>query len=114
MNYNIPDAIVTFLSSNGLGSLSSLQRLTGGNIHQASRILTSSNSSFILKQSMTLQYGKVPHIFFDAYNEVKPLHEGWWDRLELLTIRQLMAVIAFFGNEYNTVEQLHHLLRKFG
>lgn len=63
--------------------------------------------------SMTRQYGEVPRLFYDAYIEVNPLAEGWWERLELLYIRQLMAVIAFFGNKYNTVQQLRDLLDKF-
>ncbi|MBX3065349.1 MAG: fructosamine kinase family protein [Anaerolineae bacterium] len=65
--------------------------------------------------SMTRQYGdgKVPRRFYDAYNEVNPLVAGWWDRLELLYIRQIMAVIAFFGNQYNTVQELRDLLDKF-
>lgn len=64
--------------------------------------------------SMTRQYGVVPRIFYDAYLEVNPLAAGWWDRLELLYIRQIMAVIAFFGNQYNTVQQLRDLLDKYG
>ena len=64
--------------------------------------------------SMTRQYGKVPRAFFDAYNEVNPLAEGWWERLELLYLRQIMAVLAFFGNQYNTVQELRGLLDRFG
>jgi fructosamine-3-kinase len=63
--------------------------------------------------SQTRQYGKVPQLFYDAYNEVNPLHEGWWERLELLTIRQCMAVLAFFGNQYNTLEELRGVIAKF-
>ena len=64
--------------------------------------------------SMTRQYGKVPRAFFDAYNELNPLAEGWWERLELLYLRQIMAVLAFFGDQYNTVQELRGLLDKFG
>ncbi len=66
--------------------------------------------------SMTRQYGDgtVPPRFFDAYIEVNPLPAGWWDRLELLMIRQQMAVLAFFGNEYNTLDELRATLAKFG
>lgn len=63
--------------------------------------------------SMTRQYGQVPRTFFAAYNEVNPLQEGWWERLELLTIRQHMALLAFFGNKYNTLEQLRAVINKF-
>jgi fructosamine-3-kinase len=64
--------------------------------------------------SMTRQYGVVPPVFFDAYNEVNPLEQGWWERLELLTIRQCMAVLAFFGNQYNTLQELRGVMAKFG
>jgi fructosamine-3-kinase len=64
--------------------------------------------------SMTRQYGKVPRAFFDAYVEVRPLAEGWWERLELLYLRQIMAVLAFFGNQYNTVQELRGVLDTFG
>lgn len=63
--------------------------------------------------SMTRQYGRVPRRFFDAYIEVHPLTEGWWERLELLYIRQIMAVLAFFGNQFNTVQELRDLCAKF-
>ncbi len=63
--------------------------------------------------SMTRQYGRVPRQFFDAYIEVNPLTEGWWERLELLYIRQIMAVLAFFGNQYNTVQELRDVCAKF-
>lgn len=64
--------------------------------------------------SMTRQYGKVPREFFDAYVEVNPLADGWWERLELLYLRQIMAVLAFFGDQYNTVQELRGVLDKFG
>jgi fructosamine-3-kinase len=63
--------------------------------------------------SMTRQYGKVPQTFFEAYNEVNPLAEGWWERLELLMIRQHMAVLAFFGNQFNTLQELRAVITKF-
>lgn len=62
---------------------------------------------------MTRQYGKVTSDFYAAYNEVNPLANGWWERLELLYIRQLVAVLAFFGNQYGTVAQLRELIGKY-
>ena len=64
--------------------------------------------------SMTRQYGEVPRPFFDAYNEINPLEAGWWDRLELLYIREYLAVIALFGNDFNTLESLRRIITKFG
>lgn len=46
-------------------------------------------------------------------NEANSLYEGWWERLELLYIRQHMAVLAFFGNQYNTLQQLRDVISKF-
>jgi fructosamine-3-kinase len=63
--------------------------------------------------SMTRQYGTVTEDFYAAYNEVNPLEKGWWERLELLYIRQQVAVMAFFGNRYNTLAQLREIIEKY-
>jgi fructosamine-3-kinase len=63
--------------------------------------------------SMTRQYGTVPDEFYAAYNEVNPLEKGWWERLELLYIRQQVAVLAFFGNRYNTLAHLRGIIQKY-
>jgi fructosamine-3-kinase len=62
---------------------------------------------------MTRQYGTVTEDFYAAYNEVNPLEKGWWERLELLYIRQQVAVMAFFGNRYNTLAQLREIIEKY-
>lgn len=67
-----------------------------------------------LSQTRLYGDGVVQQVFYDAYNEVNPLAPGWWERLELLYIRQLMAVTAFFGNQFNTLEQLRAIIAKFG
>ncbi|MEP7292193.1 MAG: fructosamine kinase family protein, partial [Chloroflexota bacterium] len=63
--------------------------------------------------SMMRQYGVAPQAFYDAYTEVRPLDEGWWERLELLYIREYLSIIAHFGNRYAVVEKLRALLTKF-
>ena len=63
--------------------------------------------------SMTRQFGTVTAEFYAAYNEIHPLAPGWWERLELLYVRQQMAVLAFFGNQYGTLAQLRALLDKY-
>jgi fructosamine-3-kinase len=63
--------------------------------------------------SMTRQYGTVTDDFYGAYNEINPLDKGWWERLELLYIRQQVAVLAFFGNRYNTLAQLREIIEKY-
>lgn len=67
-----------------------------------------------LSQTRLYGDGVVPQVFYDAYNEVNPLAPGWWERLELLTIRQLMAVLAFFGDQFGTLAQLRAVIAKFG
>jgi fructosamine-3-kinase len=66
-----------------------------------------------LSQTRLYGNGKVTDDFYAAYNEVNPLVDGWWERLELLTIRQLVAVLAFFGDQYNTLAQLRELIDKY-
>jgi fructosamine-3-kinase len=63
--------------------------------------------------SMTQQYGNIPQVFYDAYNELNPLEKGWSERLELLTIRQNMVVLALFGNQFNTLDEIRNLITKF-
>ena len=61
----------------------------------------------------TRQCGGVPDAFFAAYNEVNPLQEGWWERLEILYIREYLSVIAHLGDYGDIVPRLRALLDKF-
>ncbi len=63
--------------------------------------------------SMMRQYKGVPKVFFDAYVEVNPLNEGWWERLELLYLREILSVIAHFGNRHDALGQLRAIIAKF-
>jgi len=64
--------------------------------------------------SMLRQCGNVPQIFYDAYNEVNPLADDWWDRLEILYVRETLSMIAHFGDYGNhTLAKLRALLDKF-
>ena len=64
--------------------------------------------------SMVRQCGGVPQVFFDAYNEVNPLAQGWWERLEILYVREILSVIAHFGDYGNvTLAKLRAVLDKF-
>lgn len=62
---------------------------------------------------MARQYEGISSRFFDAYVEVRPLETGWWDRLELFYLRELLSMIAHFGNRYNSLEQLRVIVAKF-
>ncbi len=64
--------------------------------------------------SMVRQYPGVPEELFDAYGEVIALEPGWQERLEILTIRELLAMIAHVGDAYGAVEKLRSLLQRYG
>lgn len=63
--------------------------------------------------SMTRQYGNVPEQFFAAYNEINPLADGWWERLELYYIKEYLATIVHVGDMYGTLAQLRALLARY-
>lgn len=63
--------------------------------------------------SMIRQQGRVPEIFFAAYQELHPLEPGWWDRLELLYLREILSMIAHFGNQYNSLDKLRAVVATF-
>lgn len=62
---------------------------------------------------MSRQYGVISQRFFDAYVEVRPLETGWWERLELFYLRELLSMIAHFGNRYDSLEKLRVIVAKF-
>ena len=64
--------------------------------------------------SMVRQYPGVPEEFFDAYIEANPLHAGWRERLEILSIRELLAMTAHVGDAYGAVGKTLALLAKYG
>ena len=63
--------------------------------------------------SMARQYEGIPRSFFDAYVEVNPLAEGWWDRLEILFVREILSMIAHFGDRYDALAKLRVILDKY-
>lgn len=63
--------------------------------------------------SMTRQYAVISPRFFDAYVEVRPLETGWWERLELLYLREYLSMIAHFGDRYNALGNLRAIVAKF-
>jgi fructosamine-3-kinase len=63
--------------------------------------------------SMMQQYGTAPAAFYDAYTDVRPLEPGWQERLELLYLREILSVVAHFGNRHNSVEQFRTIVAKF-
>lgn len=63
--------------------------------------------------SMARQQGGIPDVFFAAYVEVHPLEAGWWERLELLYLREILSMIAHFGDKYGSLGKLRDVLAKF-
>ncbi|MEI7833176.1 MAG: fructosamine kinase family protein [bacterium] len=63
--------------------------------------------------TMSRQYGNIPEAFFAAYQEVNPLPEGWWERLDLFTIKEHMSMIAHFGDKHGNVGKVRELLARF-
>ncbi len=56
--------------------------------------------------------------FFSAYHEVHPLEAGWTDRLELLHLRELLSVLAHYGQWpelcTQTVGRVENVVSKYG
>ncbi len=63
---------------------------------------------------MVKQFGEVPDRFYGAYYEINRLEDGWWERLDLLFVREYLSMIARFGNSYNSLTKLRVVLEKFG
>jgi fructosamine-3-kinase len=41
---------------------------------------------------------RLPEHFYAAYTEMRPLDDGWRDRMPLLHLRELLSLLAHFGN----------------
>lgn len=52
--------------------------------------------------------------FYSAYAEIRPLDDGWRDRMPLLHLRELLSLLAHFGNEkWDIAGQIRDVLRAF-
>ncbi|MBC7782716.1 MAG: fructosamine kinase family protein [Burkholderiales bacterium] len=63
--------------------------------------------------SLTRQFSGVPDSFYDAYIEVNPLETGWESRLPLYELKEMLGLIAQFGDEHEMVSPLRQLIRRF-
>lgn len=63
--------------------------------------------------SLTRQFGGVPDAFYDAYREINPLEPGWPDRLRVYELKEMLALIAQFGDEHQMLAPLRDLIRDF-
>lgn len=60
-----------------------------------------------------LIYGNLSDRFFDAYEELHPLAEGWRARMPLLHLRELLCVTAHWPDRAQTVAEIHTILKNF-
>jgi fructosamine-3-kinase len=63
--------------------------------------------------SMMYRTGHAPARFFDAYTEVRPLADGWRERMPVLHVRQLLCILAQHGDQWNALDDLRAVLRPF-
>lgn len=58
---------------------------------------------------------QVPDRFFSAYAEIRPLDDGWRERMPLLHLRELLSLLAHFGNDrWDMTGRIRQVLRAFG
>ncbi len=63
--------------------------------------------------SMAYCIDRPPECFFDAYQEILPLEDGWQDRMQLLNLRELLSVVAHFGAVADCVPKIRDVVRRF-
>ncbi|RJL33266.1 fructosamine kinase family protein [Bailinhaonella thermotolerans] len=63
--------------------------------------------------SMIYCTGGVPGRFFDAYQEISPLPDGWRERMPLLNLRELLSVLAHLGPGRGCLAQIRKILHRF-
>jgi fructosamine-3-kinase/acyl carrier protein len=63
--------------------------------------------------SMMYCTGRTPDSFFKAYEEVSPLNDGWRERMPLLHLRELLSVVAHFGDSADCVARIRSIIRAF-
>ncbi|SEG92261.1 Fructosamine-3-kinase [Actinacidiphila yanglinensis] len=63
--------------------------------------------------SMTYCVDRPPERFFAAYQEIRPLEDGWQDRMPLLHLRELLSVVAHFDGVPDCVARIRETVRRF-
>ncbi|MFP3853636.1 MAG: fructosamine kinase family protein [Anaerolineales bacterium] len=61
---------------------------------------------------MTKLFGGFPAAFYDAYQEIQPLAEGWRERLPLYNLYHLLNHLNIFGSSYSA--RVQSVLSRFG
>jgi fructosamine-3-kinase len=63
--------------------------------------------------SMMYCTGEVPEEFFAAYHEVRPPVGDWRARMDLLNLRELLCIVAHFGDEFDAVQRVRDVVKRF-
>jgi fructosamine-3-kinase len=63
--------------------------------------------------SMALADGGIPDCFFQAYNDIEPLEDGWRERADLLNLRELLSIVAHFGPVWDVPARIDATVRRF-
>lgn len=54
-----------------------------------------------------------PARFFDAYHEVRPLDQGWRDRMPVVFLREVLSTLAHEGDRWGALDYVREVLRPF-
>jgi fructosamine-3-kinase len=63
--------------------------------------------------SMAYCVGGIPESFFAAYQELRPLEDGWRARMPLFHLREHLSVLAHFGPSEHQVTEVRRAIRTF-
>lgn len=55
----------------------------------------------------------VPEAFFSAYHEVRPPVGDWRERMELLNLRELLCIVAHYGDSFDAVTRIREVVKRF-
>jgi len=61
--------------------------------------------------AMTVLFGSFPSVFYQAYEEVRPLEAGYFSRFQIYNLYHLINHLNIFGRGY--LGQVHAILRKY-
>ena len=62
---------------------------------------------------MTTQYKRFDQRFYDSYQEVAQLEDGWQNRLEIYHVKEWLSMVAHFGEKHKSLIRLRELLKKY-
>jgi fructosamine-3-kinase len=60
-------------------------------------------------------HARPPERFYEAYADIRPLDGEWRERMPVLHLRELLSLLAQFGNErWDLVGRIREIIRTFG